>query len=357
MSALSESISQRMTLGYLRTHYGLRLIPPSAEGVTVTSLSEDLASVRPGSLYLAHVRAGDGDPDWSKAQDASAASGPAGDGADAIDDDTESGAERPAGAGRSYTRTFEASDQDLVAQAEARGAYAVLLPEQAGGQDPAESDIPLLVGNLKPEQLGRILSNAAGDPTASLAVFVLVGHDVGEWARELARFLHTLGNPVGLIGANGSNSLARPLDMAAPLSMFDVQRALSICLEDGCAAVVIQADPASLEPQALQGVQVDVLAFPEASGSSDRGPSALAHFHEIRKGRALEAGRRYGFCVDGGTQVARRDEESDELARMTSADGDSKAVDRLSLNIAMTVAAGVKRSHIRSALEASRELS
>ncbi|KFI39767.1 putative UDP-N-acetylmuramoylalanyl-D-glutamate--2, 6-diaminopimelate ligase [Bifidobacterium actinocoloniiforme DSM 22766] len=364
MSALSESIRQRMTLGYLRGHYGLELLPPAAEDVTVTSLADDLASVRPGSLYMPYLRPNEAE---TTAEGLPSDAG--------LGDDAQSGRETkqgrhaaPAGpsvqvgsqeqGGSPVQPTPTTADEAaLVAQAELAGAYAVLLPTRSPGQETPSADIPLLIGDLAPDQLGRILSNAAGDPSASLAVFAMVGDDVYGQAADLADFLHTLGNPVGMIAASGSASLDRPLDLQGPLSMFDLQRALAICLEDGAAAVVIEADPATLQEDALRGVQIDVLAFPDDAGPSGGPVGALARFHDGRRGRASAAARRYGFSFGGSTQVARRGDESDEMARQALPGGDQAHLNQLSLNIAMTVAAGVKRSHIRSALEASQELS
>ena len=52
MSAVSEAVARRMTLGYLADTYGLELDPDFASGVTVTSIADDVDSVAPGSLYV-----------------------------------------------------------------------------------------------------------------------------------------------------------------------------------------------------------------------------------------------------------------------------------------------------------------
>ena len=52
MSAVSEAVARRMTLGYLADTYGLALDPDFASGVTVTSIADDVDSVAPGSLYV-----------------------------------------------------------------------------------------------------------------------------------------------------------------------------------------------------------------------------------------------------------------------------------------------------------------
>ena len=52
MSVVSGSGACRMTLGTLASRYGYELVPPSSEGVTVTSLADEVDSVIPGSLYV-----------------------------------------------------------------------------------------------------------------------------------------------------------------------------------------------------------------------------------------------------------------------------------------------------------------
>ena len=293
MSALSESISRRLTLGQLKGRYGLTLVPDFAEPVTVTSLVDDLPSVRPGSLYV------------------------------------------PAD---------QQVDQGMIEEAERRGAYAALLPTSAR-QEVGRANIPLLFGTMHPWQMGQLLANAAGDPSGALAVFALVGSQVQDQVDLLADFLHVLGNPVGILSAKGSYSLDRRLDLEYPLSMFDVQRSLSIALEDGAAAVVISVDEQTLARDALQAVDLDVVALGAQEGST----------RDMRHVRLISRARRYGFNLGGHTIVARRNEESDGLARQSlPADAES---DDLSLCIAMTMAAGVKRNNIRSALRVSREMS
>jgi hypothetical protein len=52
MSAVSESVGRRMTLGYFVEHYGFDLEPRFATDVTITALADDVDSVRPGCLYI-----------------------------------------------------------------------------------------------------------------------------------------------------------------------------------------------------------------------------------------------------------------------------------------------------------------
>lgn len=52
MSAVSESMNRRMTLGLLASRYGFDLDPTFATEVTITSIADDIDSVRPGSLFM-----------------------------------------------------------------------------------------------------------------------------------------------------------------------------------------------------------------------------------------------------------------------------------------------------------------
>ena len=52
MSAVSESMNRRMTLGLLASRYGFDLDPAVATEVTVTSIADDIDSVRPGALFM-----------------------------------------------------------------------------------------------------------------------------------------------------------------------------------------------------------------------------------------------------------------------------------------------------------------
>ena len=56
MSAVSESMNRRMTLGLLASRYGFDLDPAFATEVTVTSIADDIDSVRPGALFMPSMR-------------------------------------------------------------------------------------------------------------------------------------------------------------------------------------------------------------------------------------------------------------------------------------------------------------
>ena len=89
-----------------------------------------------------------------------------------------------------------------------------------------------------------------------------------------------LGNPVGVISAGNSQSLERFLDLNYPLSILDVQRTMAVCAEDGAAAVILALSEETLNDDALQSVNVDVL------GCDDKGLSEA----EIVKAAQQRAG-------------------------------------------------------------------
>jgi UDP-N-acetylmuramyl tripeptide synthase len=295
MTALGESIAQRMTLGYLCSQYGLRVSPRFAEPVTVTSLADDVDSIRPGSLLLA---------------------------------------------------ADKRVDKGLIAQAQQRGAYAVLAPSSSR-EALSDPDIPVLFGDLDARSIAQLAADIAGKPSQSLAVFAVYGEDAQASVKVLAEFLHVLGNPVGVVNAAASYSLDRQLDLKYPLSAMDMQRMLSVCVEDGASAVAICADRDTLRKEALHAVEVDVLS--------------LAQRAMLRRGQqevlAEQASRIFGFALGDRTNVASRNEDSDSLAVQSNVFQDDDSTMRLSLSIAMVMSAGVKKNNIRSALRVSRELS
>ena len=147
MSAVSESIAQRVTLGMLVERYGFEVDPPFATNVTITSLSDAVDTVIPGSLFIC---------------------------------------------------THE-QEPDVLHAAQA-GAYAALLPRASKGQI-ANADIPLLYGDFDDRVLGDLASGLAGGPSNAMAVFAVTGADeqaVDAGVSQLSEFLHMLGNPVEL---------------------------------------------------------------------------------------------------------------------------------------------------------------
>ncbi|WEV69798.1 UDP-N-acetylmuramyl peptide synthase [Bifidobacterium sp. ESL0775] len=294
MSAVSESISRRVTLGYIASHYGFELEPRFADGVTVTSVADTPDSVRPGALY---VLRDDEEPSW-------------------------------------------------LSVAVSRGAYAVLVPPSMAASA-RSAGVPALLATPDKATLGALAADIAGTPANTMAVFVVCGVEDDEIQADVVRvadFLHMLGNPVGIVSASGSSSLERELDMSYPLGILDIQHLLAVCSEDGAAAMVISADSQTLRPGALEGVNVDVLGTIE---QLDRGGSQRA-FKETRQ--------RYGFSIDEQKRLVTCTEESGWLAGQASASRDLQSQRRLSLAIAMAMDAGVRRSNIRNALRVSKEM-
>ena len=217
MSAVSESIAQRVTLGMLVERYGFEVDPPFATNVTITSLSDAVDTVIPGSLFIC---------------------------------------------------THE-QEPDVLHAAQA-GAYAALLPRASKGQI-ANADIPLLYGDFDDRVLGDLASGLAGGPSNAMAVFAVTGADeqaVDAGVSQLSEFLHMLGNPVAVITASGSTSMTRTMNLNYPLGILDMQRALSVCAEDGVAAVIIAMDDRTLAEHALESVNVDVLGTEDVNASA-----------------------------------------------------------------------------------------
>lgn len=217
MSAVSEAISQRMTLGTLAEKYGFDIVPQFASNVTITSLSDSLDSVGPGSLFVCGNRIA-----------------------------------------------------ELTHAAQA-GAYAALLPRAFQHQCP-QADIPLVFGEINDHVLGDIAVTLAGSPTNSMAVFAVSGDDDDEISAnvtQLADFLHMLGNPVAIIDSHGSTSMTRTLNLSYPLGVLDMQRTLAVCAEDGVAAIIIALNPSTVHNHALESVNVDVLGIEHNISNQD----------------------------------------------------------------------------------------
>ena len=324
MSAVSEAVARRMTLGYLADTYGLELDPDFASGVTVTSIADDVDSVAPGSLYV------------------------------------------PA----------QSVDVKRLEEARARGAY-----------EDGPAQMPLLRARLTSRQLGDIASDIAGTPSNALAIFVVGSDDPKRserYASCVADFLHMLGNPVGVVKSSGSTSLERELDLTYPLSILDVQQTLSVCAEDGAAAMVFALNDRTLKSDALTSVNVDVIgldsardlrqptpsgtgedsrageggeaASPSGQWASGEEPAGSAGDARDDLAQARQLGAGFGFEVDEQTHVARADAQSDLLAAQAPFASDRDSIRELSLAIAMVMAAGIRRNNIRSALRVSHEL-
>ena len=279
MSAVSESMNRRMTLGLLASRYGFDLDPTSAAEVTITSIADDVESVRPGALFV------------------------------------------------------PSADVDVhqLSQAQEQGAYD-------------DIQIPLIYAEPTMGQLGKLVSDMAGNPSDALAVFAITGKNreiVESEVRNLADFLHMLGNPVGVISSSDSQSLERFLNLGYPLSAIDMQRTMAVCAEDGAAAVILALDEETLREDALQSVSVDVLACDD-NGLSDAEVAKLV--------------AKFGCAVGKQTRIAGRTQESDLLAEQAATAYGQTDSRSLSLSIAMVLAAGVRKANIKSALRVSRDL-
>ena len=280
MSAVSESIAQRVTLGMLVERYGFEVDPPFATNVTITSLSDAVDTV----------------------------------------------------------------DQDTAAALHAAqaGAYAALRPRASKGQI-ANADIPLLYGDFDDRVLGDLASGLAGGPSNAMAVFAVTGADeqaVDAGVSQLSEFLHMLGNPVAVITASGSTSMTRTMNLNYPLGILDMQRALSVCAEDGVAAVIIAMDDRTLAEHALESVNVDVLGTEDVNAS--------ASLNELKT--------RYAFVAEHDMSMTSSTPESDEMAADSPAMYDRVRLGHMSLAIAMVLAAGVRKNNIRSALHVANNL-
>ena len=215
MNAVDEYSRVRVTLGFAAKNYGFEVVPAFATGVTITSLAHDVRQVRPGCLFvpIGHV------------------------------------------------------DKRQLEAARDAGAYAALVPPEFRNEA-STLGLPLLVSSYNPVALGKLACDINGDPSSCVATFAVAGDDDDEIHANvirLADFLHMLGNPVGIISDSGSMSLQRELSLQYPLHIADVQHTLSVCAEDGAAAVVIALNSATLSKNALQSVNIDVLGAEESS--------------------------------------------------------------------------------------------
>ena len=157
---------------------------------------------------------------------------------------------------------------------------------------------------------------------------------------QLSEFLHMLGNPVAVITASGSTSMTRTMNLNYPLDILDMQRALSVCAEDGVAAVIIAMDDRTLAEHALESVNVDVLGTEDVNAS--------ASLNELKT--------RYAFVAEHDMSMTSSTPESDEMAADSPAMYDRVRLGHMSLAIAMVLAAGVRKNNIRSALHVANNL-
>lgn len=413
MNAVDEFSRTRVTLGFAAEQYGFEVIPSFASGVTITSLACDVRSVKPGCLFVPSSRV----------------------------------------------------DKRQLEAARDAGAYAAMVPPEFRSEAMSVG-IPLLVSSNNPITLGKLACDVNCNPSSFIATFAVAGDSDDEiYANviRLADFLHMLGNPVGIISAAGSSSLQRELDLEYPMGIIDIQHNLSVCVEDGAAAVVIALNSATLSKDALQSVNVDVLGVESnnalamagsldlyasdssysdsysntskfdshASHASHADDNADNHSYNKKKydsdttlnqnsksqqkveslnsdseshsesdsvsdisssrtsanksdkhydnsfiknqnddsaidEESMKYARpvisfytlqqRYGFVSHERSYCVMRSRESDELAALADQIGGKDVHKRLSLSIAMVLAAGVRRGTIKSALRVSHEL-
>lgn len=209
MNAVDEFSRTRVTLGFAAQQYGFEVIPSFVSGITITSLACDVRNVKPGCLFIPANRV----------------------------------------------------DKRQLETARDAGAYAAMVTPEFRSEAMSVG-IPLLVSSNNPVTLGKLACDVNNDPSSFIATFAVAGDDDDEvYANviRLADFLHMLGNPIGVISAAGSNSLQRDLDLEYPLGIVDIQHNLSVCVEDGAAAVVIALNSATLKKDALQSTNIDVL--------------------------------------------------------------------------------------------------
>ncbi|MCI1935085.1 MAG: hypothetical protein LKJ44_05070 [Bifidobacteriaceae bacterium] len=283
MSGLGDVPFRRVTVEYLKKNLAARVDEPYANLVTLTSIATDLEEVGPGALYVP--------PE-------------------------------------------EQQNVESLRSAESKGAYAVLLPEndETHTFSVKTLGIPVLFARNIEKSLGTVASYMEGDPSDSLAIFVVFGDEAQQVAAKLATLLHILGNPVGLISQERSYSLNRGMNFKFPLNAAQVQRAQSVILEDGAAALVIAADDDTLASDALVGTRIDVC------GSHDETISPS-----------------YGADFDQETHIVKPGMFDGELARLGTL---MPMTDRVSaMSISMALAAGITIESIQQAVEVSEEFS
>jgi UDP-N-acetylmuramyl tripeptide synthase len=306
MNVVDEYSRVRVTLGFAAKNYGFEVVPAFASEVTVTSIAHDVRQVHPGCLFvpLGHV------------------------------------------------------DRRQLEAARDAGAYAALVPPEFRNEA-VDLGIPLLVSSANPVALGKLACDINFDPSSCIATFAVAGDDDDEIhanVLRLADFLHMLGNPVGVISDAGSSSLQRELSLEYPLNIADVQHTLSVCAEDGAAAVVIALNSATLSKNALQSVNIDVLGAEKSQVDDDSKSTNNATTTATNNISFYSLRQRYGFSSRDHSYCVTRSTESDELAQLADEIGGQNIKRHLSLAIAMVLAAGVRRGTIKSALRVSHEL-
>ncbi|OTA27560.1 hypothetical protein B9G54_00350 [Alloscardovia macacae] len=345
MSSVSESISEHLTLGDIRRRYGISAVGAHHDAVTVTSAADALEDITPGALYISSAR--------------------------------------------EY-------DPRIVHAAARRGAYAIVFMRAESVSEsmedsavtsalPLDAEIPVLFANLHNDERARIAADMAGYPSASLAVFAVQGDRSGKLVSALYSVLHYLGNPLGVIDARGGHSLERELNMSTPLSPLDIQRMLFVMAEDGATSVILHIDDSVLEALSLTSVTVDVytntsresynvpelsphvsgmmetLGLDDAPASTSKRPSFLrSHAQkddadELRR-VARQDVQAYGAEITDQTLCVETSQDAKDLVDEVLGAEASEREQELATAVTMVLAAGVKRSSIKSALRLAYEM-
>ena len=235
-------------------------------------------------------------------------------------------------------------DVHQLSQAQEQGAYGAIVPHALRGQTD-DIQIPLIYAEPTMGQLGKLVSDMAGNPSDALAVFAITGknrEDRGIRSEEPRGFPAHAGQPrrsdqlvrftvIGTLPQSGISSVGH---RCATYHGGVRRRRRSRCY-------ILALDEETLREDALQSVSVDVLACDD-NGLSDAEVAKLV--------------AKFGCAVGKQTRIAGRTQESDLLAAQAATAYGQTDSRSLSLSIAMVLAAGVRKANIKSALRVSRDL-
>ena len=320
MSSVSESITEHITIGDIRRRYGIATAGSRHDAVTLTSVADALEDITPGALYI------------------------------------------------SATSQY---DERIVHAAAKRGAYAIVFMVSDFSETvkthalPANTEIPVLFAQLNNDARARIASDMAGHPASAMAIFAVQGDRDGAVIEQLHDILHYLGNPMGVIDGRGGISLDRNIGVHTPFSPLDVQRMLSIMAEDGATSVIIHVVDAVLESLALTQVGVDVytntihesLNVPEIEPRRAFLNRKQAEEKKTELKKIAEQNlHTYGAEISDATMCVETTEEARLLVNETLGEKVAKQHKSIATAVTMIMAAGVKKTSIKSALRLSQEM-
>lgn len=177
-------------------------------------------------------------------------------------------------AGTLYIPVREDISLGQLYRAVKQGAYAFLLPSESDVST-AELGVPVLHSMDIDKKVGEIASWMNDSPSEHVATFLLMDEkDSSHLAFTLARLLHMLGNPVGVLnGRAASFSALGNMDFAHPFDAVHCEKALAIMVEDGVRGVVICVNKDTLQKDALCGLLVDVCIRDFNSEKEDIAPT------------------------------------------------------------------------------------